>query len=840
VPGLRLPRYTRLTVLVGATVALAGLVLALALTLPLRSVEWSWWGAGLLLAAVRLAEAGNVEINRDAEGDSGYGLSVSAIPQIASAVLLPPSVAALLAGAGMFADEARNHSPFSKLAFNVASTTLSVGVSSLVANKLGIAGAGLAEAGWQGVGAFGLVAVCYYLCNALPVGFVTAVASGRAVRPAMIESARDAAPAEFAMTVLGGLAAFVWVTNPYWLVVGASPAIISQLTLRYIAERNRKAAQLSSLDRLGRQLSTGLSVDEVFHAVSSQLRGVRSVEGCFLVLSQPPAHLSYGLADGPLERSLARDLAERVDASGQTTWLGEPVHERDSEPTQARSWLALPLGRGADRTGCLGLVSRVPNAFGDEDREFFALVAERVALALEVARRAAELRRMAFHDVLTGLPNRALFADRLEEALSRAAHRQWTVALFYLDLDNFRVVNESLGHQAGDELLVQVGSRLATCIENVDIGTHGARATIARLGGDEFVVLVDQVENEVEAEMLAERLTETLRAPIQVAGQQVVASVSIGVALTSLGRDRPEALLRSADLALYRAKANGKNGHALFDLSLETLAMQRLELERDLRLALERNEFRVHYQPLIRLETGRICGWEALVRWEHPTRGLMAPAAFIPIAEETGLIVPIGQWVLEEACRQARAWESMFPDEPPRSMSVNLSGRQFAHPRLVEDIHSALRAARLDPHHLVLEITESVVMQDAAAAVATLNELKALGIRLAIDDFGTGYSSLAYLKRFPVDVLKIDRSFIEGLGQDAQDSAIVEGVLVLARSLGLGVTAEGIETPRQQLRLEQLGCDVGQGYLFGAPRSAEITEQMLRELAPSAFERKAA
>jgi EAL domain-containing protein (putative c-di-GMP-specific phosphodiesterase class I) len=243
---------------------------------------------------------------------------------------------------------------------------------------------------------------------------------------------------------------------------------------------------------------------------------------------------------------------------------------------------------------------------------------------------------------------------------------------------------------------------------------------------------------------------------------------------------------------------------------------------------------------LIRLETGRITGWEALVRWEHPVRGLISPAAFIPIAEETGLIVPIGQFVLEEACRQARIWQSLFPSEPPRTMSVNLSARQFAHPRLVQDIRDALSMVHLDPHQLVLEITESVVMHDAAGAVAILNELKALGIRLAIDDFGTGYSSLAYLKRFPVDVLKIDRSFIEGLGQDAQDSAIVESVLALARSLGLSVTAEGVETPRQQLRLEQLGCDVGQGYLFGAPRSAEITEELLRELQLAWPERHAA
>jgi diguanylate cyclase (GGDEF)-like protein len=838
VPSIRVHRPTALATLVGAVAVVAAVVFALALTLPLRSIEWAWWGAASLLGAALLAEAGNVEISRDADGEAGYAISISTIPQIACAILLPPFVAAAVAGAGMLADELRGRSPLARLVFNVASTSLSVGTTALLANAFGISGAGLADAGWQGMGAFLLVAVCYYACNALPVGFVTALASGQPLRSTMLQSARSAAPTELAMTVLGGLAAFVWVINPYWLLVGASPAIISQLTLRYVAERNRKASQLASLDRLGRQLSTVLSVDEVFHAVGSQLRGVRSVEGCFLIVRQPPSHLGQGLADGLLERSIARDLAARVEASGESVWLGEPAAEVDAETTtQARSWLALPL-RGQDRPGCLGLVSRAPNAFRGEDQEFFALVAERVALALEVARRAAELRRMAFHDVLTGLPNRALFAERLEEALARAAHRGWTVALFFLDLDNFRVVNESLGHQAGDDLLKQVAARLAHCVE--DAKSIRAPATVARLGGDEFVVLVDQVDSDAEAEAVAERLTGALRSPMRVAGHDVVASASVGVALSNLGRDRPEALLRSADLALYRAKANGKNGHALFDITLETHAMQRLELERHLRLAVERGEFRVYYQPLIRLETGRISGWEALARWEHPTRGMISPSVFIPIAEETGLIVPIGQWVLEEACRQARRWQEMFPSGPPRTMSVNLSGRQFAHPRLVGDIQRALRSARLDPHQLVLEITESVVMQDAAAAVATLKELKALGIRLAIDDFGTGYSSLAYLKRFPVDVLKIDRSFIEGLGQDAQDSAIVESVLALAKSFGLGVTAEGIETPRQRLRLEQLGCDVGQGYLFGAPRSAEITERLLSEPAPARLERPAA
>ena len=427
------------------------------------------------------------------------------------------------------------------------------------------------------------------------------------------------------------------------------------------------------------------------------------------------------------------------------------------------------------------------------------------------------------------VPNRALFADRLEKALSLAAGGGWTVGLFYLDLDNFRTVNESLGHQAGDSLLVQVAARLVASTESTQPSGNGtAQSTVARLGGDEFIVLVDRVDGENDAAAIAERFTQALRDPIEVAGHEVVASASVGAALSAPGRDRPESLLRCADLALYRAKANGKNGHVLFDLSLESHALERLELEADLRLALERGEFRLHYQPLIQLESGRLAGWEALVRWEHPSRGLIPPAAFIPIAEDTGLIVPIGAWVVREACRQARDWQDRFPGEPNRTMSVNLSGRQFAHPGLVAEIHDALQNVRLDPRRLLLEITESVVMQDAAGAVRILHQLKALGIRVAIDDFGTGYSSLAYLKRFPVDVLKIDRSFVEGIGLDAQDSAIVRSVVVLAKSLGLSVTAEGIETPRQHDHLRQLGCDtaraicsVGRGRPKTARRSFE-------------------
>jgi diguanylate cyclase (GGDEF)-like protein/PAS domain S-box-containing protein len=430
-----------------------------------------------------------------------------------------------------------------------------------------------------------------------------------------------------------------------------------------------------------------------------------------------------------------------------------------------------------------------------------------------------QLRHLAFHDPLSQLPNRALFLDRLEQALARARRHGRPVAVLFLDLDNFKVINDSLGHQAGDALLIETAQRLQGCLRAGD--------TVARLGGDEFTILLEEVADQDEAIAVAERIAEVLRAPIQVAEREVFVSASIGLALSSACGDQPDTLLRNADIALYQAKADGKARWAMFDARLEAQALERLDLETALRQALERNEFRLHYQPIKALADGRIAEVEALVRWERPGEGLVPPARFIPVAEETGLIIPIGQWVLEQACQQARVWQSLSPGDPPLVMSVNLSGRQFQHPGLVADIERTVQAAGLDPRTLKLEVTESVAMRDADATIEKLKALKALGIQLAIDDFGTGYSSLTYLKHFPVDTLKIDRSFVDGLGQDPQDTAIVRSVVALAKTLHLQVTGEGIETPDQAAHLRMLGCDRGQGYLFARPMPPDAVSALL-------------
>ena len=424
-----------------------------------------------------------------------------------------------------------------------------------------------------------------------------------------------------------------------------------------------------------------------------------------------------------------------------------------------------------------------------------------------------QLTRQAFQDALTGLPNRALFMDRLAHALTRTERRAQYVAVLFLDLDRFKVVNDSLGHGMGDQVLVESSRRLLGCVRPED--------TVARLGGDEFAILLEDLDGVEGATSVAQRVTESLEKPFRLEGREVFVTMSVGIALNTRRPITPEELLRDADLAMYRAKGNGKNRFEVFDAASSAPAINRFDLELDLRGALSRGEFVLHYQPIVHLGDGRMIEVEALVRWQHRERGLLQPDEFISLMEETGLIIPVGAWVLSEACRQLEEWTAQFPHQPPLTMSVNLSARQLQDPGLVLAVKNALATSHLDPACLKLEITETVVMQDAPSTLEALHALKALGVQLAIDDFGTGYSSLSYLKRFPVDTLKIDRSFVQGVALNAKDTAIVRAVVDVAKSLNLSVTAEGIETDDQLAQLQELGCDRGQGYLFARPLAAE-------------------
>jgi len=444
----------------------------------------------------------------------------------------------------------------------------------------------------------------------------------------------------------------------------------------------------------------------------------------------------------------------------------------------------------------------------------------------------------AFHDALTGLPNRALLMDRLMQAIHRSKRRgsgSYLFAVLFLDLDRFKVINDSLGHRVGDQLLVGIGQRLAACMRAMD--------TVARLGGDEFVVLLEDIKDTSGAVEVAERLLKLLAEPFHLGDHEVYTTVSIGIALSvvspsQLGYNQPEELLRDADIAMYRAKRLGKARYELFSSGMHTYAITRLQLETDLRRGIERQEFRLYYQPIISLTTGKINGFEALIRWQHPKRGLMLPAEFIPLAEETGLILPLGHWVLQEACTQLQAWQVVWHSSPaaqsleiePGSLtiSVNLCSKQFSQPDLADQIHQILHETGLEAQQLKLEITESGIMQDTESATRVLSQLAAMGTKLAIDDFGTGYSSLSYLHRFAIHTLKIDRSFVAqmNLGQNLE---LVRTIVLLAHNLGMDAIAEGVETAEQRLQLQQLGCESGQGYYFSPPVNSEAVDKLITQ-----------
>ena len=448
-------------------------------------------------------------------------------------------------------------------------------------------------------------------------------------------------------------------------------------------------------------------------------------------------------------------------------------------------------------------------------------VAATVVAEQNALRRSEELfRHQALHDSLTKLPNRPLFMDRLKHALDRVDRSTDEIAVLFVDLDNFKLVNDSLGHKEGDRLLVSVARRLRECLRPGD--------TLARFGGDEFVILLEDVAGVDEATEVAERLAGRLQAPVMLRGQEVFVKASIGIVSSSPdGRHTdPEDLLSNADVAMYEAKKKGKAVYQVFHPDMGSRAAEHLQLAAEMNRAIERGEFRVHYQPLVELETGRTSEVEALVRWEHPERGLLPPGEFLSLAEETGLILPIGRFVLREACREARELQRRYPSEPPLMLGVNLSARQFRQPDLIGEISETLEETGLDPRTLKLEITESVAVDDVESTVATLRELKEMGIVLAIDDFGTGYSSLAYIKRFPIDVLKIARPFVDGLGVDPEDTALVRATIAFAKALKLAVTGEGIETAEQLVQLRALGCDTGQGYYFAKPLPGEAVGEL--------------
>jgi diguanylate cyclase (GGDEF)-like protein len=525
----------------------------------------------------------------------------------------------------------------------------------------------------------------------------------------------------------------------------------------------------------------------------------------------------------PVDEGLAGQVhrtRQPVAVDDYDAWAGRAA---DMPFGRFGSVLGVPLTSGRDVIGVIGIASgSVERSFGPREIDALTRFAQLASIALENARLNDAVQRGALYDPTTSLPNRELLQDRLGRALASARQDHTSVGVILLDLDRFEVINETLGHAVGDRLLSSVAQRLARIVRVGD--------TVARFSGAEFAILLDPVVDAEEARQIAERIGTDLRAPFPLNGRDWFISASIGIALATPGNGRttPDELLREAEVAMVRAKSDSGDRLILFEPSMSLQTLERIDLENDLRGALERDELRVHYQPIVELDGEHIVGFEALIRWQHPTRGLVPPLAFIPLAEETGLIIAIGRWVLETACREAARWlRSGATGATTTFVSVNLSARQFDAIGLVEDVARILEESGLPATALELEITESVVMDQSEAGIRTLRRLRELGVRLVLDDFGTGYSSLSYLKHLPLDTIKIDRSFVAGI-DEAADRSIVDAVIALAHGLGIGVVAEGIETERQAAQLRELGCDLGQGYLFARPMPADAVRRALR------------
>ena len=658
---------------------------------------------------------------------------------------------------------------------------------------------------------------------------------------------RDPSPIDYRLLKRDGMA--IWVLDEAVLVRDESGkpiwhGVLYDITERKLAEREieRRAAQQAAVARLGDRALKGAELPALMEDTAAFL-AEGTGHSCVWEFEEGTGKLmlvaSIGVGDLGQETSIA---VGNDSPAGLALASGQPVTVNDwSRETRfalpaylqdlgVRCTIAAPIEGESQPLGAIEAHSNEPDAFSAQDMHFAQAAANVLAHTIERQFAGEAIRHGSLHDHVTGLPNRPLFVDRLEHALDAAQGRETPLAVFFLDLDHFKVINDSLGHDAGDEVLKAVVPRLRKQLRSVD--------TVARFGGDEFAILVEEVVDEAEATRIAERICNAFEGPFSVDGLEQHLTTSVGISISGPATEEPESLIRDAHAAMYRAKERGRNRAELFDQEMRSKAVRRLQLERELRRALDREELSLEYQPIVALATGEIPALEALLRWDHPERGSIEPSEFIPVAEESGLIHPIGRWVIERACQQSVAWHSLRPDARPIDMTVNLSARQFAQHDLPEIVTATLSRTGLEAVHLKFEITESVLVEKSGAADEMLRELSGLGVQLILDDFGTGYSSLSYLNRFPFDALKIDRSFIEGLGIEQERSAIVEAIVGMARALGMRTIAEGVENEVQLAELRRLGCGFAQGFLFSGPlKVREMTALLERAAAGSPFSR---
>jgi diguanylate cyclase (GGDEF)-like protein len=779
---------------------------------PTAPLEIPWLA---LAAIVFVADAFIVHLHfrRDA-----FSVTLSELPLVLGLFFVDPIafVLARLLGRGLLIGLVRRQRPV-KVAFNMSIALLETSVAVLIFHQIVSLGDPLAPMGH--LAAF---------AAALAVGSL----GSSLVFLAIFLSGGGAQLSTLPRTL--GLVAIVTVANTSLALIGVAtlwrdprmaglllvPAGLLFLAYRAYVRERKKHQSLEFLYETARVLHRSAELGSAMHALLDQSRKVFRADLAEIVLFPSRGETALRTTLGPGERV---DVLQTVDrASLEQGALNAVAHdqpimlgrrERGAPAGQMKDAMIAPL-RGDRRViGTLLVGNRLGDleSFDREDFQLFKTLAKHAGLSLELIEVDEQLKHQAFYDSLTDLPNWALFRDRLNEATSPA------VVVF--DLDDFKTVNDSLGHLVGDQLLVAVSDRLRRLLP--------PQHTPARLGGDEFAVLVEEPRDQAEVVALAEQVVAALRSPFVLEGKEVSIAASLGIA-SATGDPNAGELLRNADVAMYKAKARGGGKVEIFEESMYTEVLRRLELKAELQTALERNELSLRYQPIVELENGRINGFEALVRWEHPTRGHMLPEEFIPLAEETGLIVPIGQWVLQEACRQAALWQARNPGEPPLTMGVNLSPVQLQRPGLVDDVARTLRAARVDPRSLILEITESVFMDDAGLIVEKLKTLKELGVQIAIDDFGTGYSSLSYLARLPIDILKIAKPFVDGIETGSEDAALAEAIVRMSEALGLKTLAEGIESPGQRDHLRNLGCQLGQGYFFARPLDQDAMDSFLR------------
>jgi diguanylate cyclase (GGDEF)-like protein len=604
------------------------------------------------------------------------------------------------------------------------------------------------------------------------------------------------------------------------------------VALRTSEEISRlQARQQQEVARFGQRALSGEDIDELLREALRVVMRVLAIDLAGVIKVIPEEQALVIVATEPHDSNIeGTNLPSGTGShAGYTLATGTPVIVKDwdtetrfeqSEQVRGMKSGLTVMIRAANRSfGVLGVQCTDHREFGTQDVNFMQAIANVTGNAIERREEEERTRYEALHDPLTGLPNRNLFLDRLGRALAQTERRETTVAVLFLDLDQFKLVNDSLGHAAGDELLAAVAPRLEQGLRPSD--------TIARFGGDEFAVLAD-VKTERDAIRVAERIKTALSLPFKLRQREHFVSASMGISL-GRGEKAPEAMIRDADAALYRAKEKGRGGYELFDSAMRARAVEHMRIENDLRRALDRGELELHYQPIVGLRDGSIMAIEALLRWRHPEYGLTSPTSFIPVAEESQLIVPVGRWVIEEACNKVAEWQSLQPDAAPVRIAVNLSGRQIGDPQLLSTVSAAIEASGIDPPTLSFELTESVLFEESGVSEPIMRSLRGIGVRLVLDDFGSGFSSLGYLKRFPLDGIKLDRSFIENVADGLTDAQIVKAVVEMARALGLEIVAEGVETADQLAAVRNLGCHQAQGFYFMPPLPAEEVPGVLAQ-----------